>query len=327
VGRVVTIRPQCITALTPAANYNVHILDGACEFLVAERQLRNTYETNREVKYWATYFLLKAITTSGDIQNWRSQRQLILPFLQMNEPTLYSHLKALKQRGLLTIDRQFNIHLASFRRAAEILEIPYAGTVAIPYNPFRHEGKQVFQYFLRAEEFRYQQDRQLSALTYHLDKNPLLRNDLLLLLTRRGANQQRLLKDAKYLQERLLDMQMQSFKHGSEILEYVFTLRADINRSIDRIKKNHAYRSARSVSYLKQRMIALKVIKVEKVCVESKVRSRIYVPDPKARKGLRDGYKWIDPKKETAWFLTDQIKITYEPIHKRFRQDLEKKAA
>lgn len=326
-SRVRTISPQCITEIDPKKDYLVYILDGSPEALCSERCLVNKYETNRLIKYISDYYLLKALTTSGIIQNWRSQRQLVLSWLQMNEPTFYNHVKQLRQLGLLTVDRHFNITLVSYRKAAEILNIPYAGTTGIPYNPFKHEAKQSFQYFLRVEEFRTRKEDQLNGLMYNLDKNPLLKNDLAWLMVHQGANPERLATDPDYYQQRLLRLQINSFRHGSEILEYIFTRRADIERSVNRIKEDHHYKSARSVSYLKKKLRELKLVNIEKVCVKSLKRVRIYVPDATKKKGARDGYKWLLKAKETAWFLCDQISIIYQPQKAFRRHESEKKAA
>jgi hypothetical protein len=301
----------------------VPVLIGAVEELVSQRELRNKYETNRSIKTWSAWFLLKSLTTSGKIQRWRKQTTYLLKWLQMSERSFYRRLDEMIDLKIVTLEDD-DIILVSYRDAAKILDIPYSGLLNIPYNPENHGGKQIFQYFLRVEEFRYQQERQLSALLYHLDKNPLLKNDLHLLLVKYGADGQQLQRDACYFQERLLKLQMLLFKEGSDILQYILTHRADINRSVSRIQKNHAYKAKQSVSYLKACMIKLKLILVEKKCVHSKDRSRIYIPEgPKKR----DGYKWINKTKETAWFLTDQIRFMYELERRKTGEQSGRKAA
>lgn len=299
----------------------VPVLIGAAEELVTHRELRNKYQTNRSIKTWSVWFLLKALTKSGKLQQWRKQLTFLLSWLQCNERTLYSRLHEMEALELISIDEKGNINLISYEKAAAILDIPWCGTKSVPYNPSKYEGNQIFQYLLRAEEFRYQQNRQLEALTYHLDNNPSLKNNLHVLLVQQGADSQRLFKDPRYYQQRLLQLQLQLFKEGSEILAYVCTHRADINRGVAAIQNNHGYKSAQSASYLKKRMFQLGVIRVEKICVESKVRSRLYVPVAAANKEGRrdrDGYKWISATKRTALFLTDQITFAYEmPDEKR----------
>lgn len=302
----------------------VPVLIGAAEELVRHRELRTKYETNRSIRTWSTWFLLKALTSSGKIQKWRSQREYLFHWLQLNENTFYARLHEMKALGLVTIDDHENIHLVSYEKAAEVLNIAYTGLVRLEYNPEKYAGKQAFQYILRAEEFRYQQSRQLNALLYHLDKNPLLKNDLHSLLIKYGADGQQLLKDGSYFQERLLKLQMLLFKEGSDILQYVLTHRADINRGVNRIKENHSYKTKQSVSYLKRRMLKLNVILIEKKKVESVERSRLYVPDGDKK---RDGYKYCRKSKNTVWFLTDQIQFAYAVSTKRTGEEKKRKAA
>ncbi len=321
-SKVISIQ-QAITELHPEATYHVAILTGAAECLVNQRELRTKYQTNRQIKYWSTYFLLKALTTSGQIKNWRSQRPLILGFLQMNENTFYNHLQALQTLNLVQVDEAYNIKLASYKAAAGILEITYTGLTIIPYNPLKNAGKQIFQYFLRAEEFKHQQQRQISGMMHHLGKNPLLRNDLQHYLMQAGADEKKL-KEPRYFREQLLKLQIAAFRHGSANLDYIMTRRADVNRSNGAIQKNHSYISKRSASYLKMRMKKLHIIAIQKICVESKERSRLYVPGEDGKR--TEAYKWNKKSQKTIWFLTDQITFNYEAKQKFERTEAEKKS-
>jgi hypothetical protein len=305
--------------------HEVPIITGAPEILVQQRELRNVYQTNRLVKVWASWFLLKAISPeSSKISNWISQRKLILPFLQLNENTFRRQLSSMVELGIATIDDDYSITLCSYKTAADVLGIAYTGLTNIYYNPVKHNGKQIFRYFITAEEFRYQQQRQLNALLYHLDKNPLLKNDLHLLMVKYGADGQQLQKSAAYYQERLLRLQMQLFKEGSDILSHVMTHRADINRGVNRIKENHSYKSTQSACYLKKVMAKLNIIAIAKKKVESAARARIYIPEGDRKK---DGYKYCKRTKQTVWFLTDQISFAYEATTRKTRQGEKRKAA
>lgn len=298
----------------------VPILNGAPQALVAHRELRGQYvtkggegyQTNRSIKTWSTYFLLKALTTSSLICDWTKQKKYILEWCQCNENTFRRHLSELKSLNLCQVFKNRSIQLVSYEKAAEILDIPFSGTTKIKYSPYDTQGKQVFRFFITAEEFRSEQTKQLEALTYWLNKNLSLKNELHLMLLKFGADDKQLRKP-EYYQQRLLALQMQLFKEGSDILSYVFSRRADINRSVNLIKEHHTYKSKQSVSYLQRRMAKHKVINVQKICVESKVRSRLYIPDGLDKR--RDGYKWLDKKGVTAWFLTCQISFNYELQH------------
>ena len=287
------------------------------ELVVGNRELRGQhakksagYETNRDIGDWSLFFLLKPLSTSGVVQNWRSQRPFLLAWLQINEPTFYTKIGRLKKAGFLTIDISFNIHLVSYAKAADIMGIAYAGTYNIAYNPYINAGKQNFRYLIIAEEIKHHQHRQLAALMHKMDNNPPLKKALLSMLIQHGADGRLLLADEHYFQQRLLLLQLQLFKAGSNILSYVFTCRADINRGVKLMKKHHNFKSVQSVTDLKKRLIKLHIITVEKRKAESLERSRIYFPEAGA---VREGYKYIKKKKITALFLTDQIGF----IHKK----------
>lgn len=297
----------------PAA---VPVLIGAAEALVTQRELRGQYvtkggtgyHTNQAIKTWACWFQLKALTTSGKIKAWTQQVTRLLSFVQMNENTFRRRLQEMQQLELISITEEYDILLASYQDAALILDIPYQGTIQIDYNPEKNNGKQIFQYFLRAEEIKVRQQKQREALTYHLNKNPLLKNNLHVLMVQQGSDSHRLDRDPEYYRQQLLKLQMQLFKKGSDILDYVMQRRADCNRSTSLIKEDHHYRGPASVTYLKRKLQQLDLVKIDRVSVESDCRSRLYIFSPLSDK-KRDGYKWNDKKKQTFWRLCDQVAV------------------
>lgn len=290
-------------------DYTVSILVGAAEELVRRRDLRKVYETNRDIKIWSSWFLLKTISpNSSFIEHWIKQKDIILDFLKLNENTFRRQLKEMVRLGLATVDH-YNITLTSYIKAADVLGIAFNNTYSVTYNPSQYEGKQVFRYLLTAEEFKERQERQLGALMNHMDKNPTLRNDIVMMLHQHGADE-RYLNHPRYFQERLLQLQLQLFRKGSDLLSYIYTHRADINRGVKCIAKHYSYKSSQSVSYLKKRMAFFGIISVQKLSVASENRSRLYVPGENGKQ--RDGYKWLSRAKITALFLTDQITFNHE---------------
>lgn len=288
--------------------YRIPVLVGIAAHAVSQRALVNKYETNRFIRYVALFHLLKAISPGvGIIQNWRSQQPLICTFLGISERTLWSLLKLLCDKQLAVVDK--DIKLVSWKEAAHIFEIPYQGTTTINYNPFKNAGKQDFQYLLRGMEVQNNQVKQLETLLYKLDQNLSAKNELFVEMVRRGADLQRLQKEPLYLVQQLLQLYVNAFKEGTAICLYIMTYRADLNRGVKGIQKDHCYKSMQSVAYMKRRMREWGVIEVEKKRVESKVRTRLYVPEGE---GKRDGYKWNGITKRTIWFLCDQIKFLYE---------------
>ncbi len=286
------------------------------EELVTRQQLRNKYFTNRDIDTVGYWLLLKALTKSNQIQNWRGQKKYLLGWLKCSEKSFYSRLEEMIRLQLVEkVDKQCNIFLVSYEKAASALDITWCGNYPLTYNPNQNAGRKIFQYILRAEEIRSNQDHQFDTLHHKLEKNPQDKIQLHYLMVKAGADGQRLYKDRQYFQERLLLLSMQLFKEGSEHLKLVQDYRADINRSVATIAKHHCYKSKQTVSYKKFIMEKLGLISREKKSVRSSERSRLYVPDGKG--GKRDAYKWIGRQKSTALFLTDQISFLYESMRRK----------
>lgn len=227
----------------------------------------------------------------------------------MTENSFRARLEELQQLKLIRVQDNRSISLISFESAASILGIDYEGTIKIEYDQTL-PGKQIFQYFLRAEEIRSNQQRQLMALWYYSNRHPLIKDALTeMLIKQLGSDQKELQKNLTYFQQQLLLLQQKAFKDGSPLLEFVLTFRADINRSVFGIKMQHSYKSCQSVSYMKKVMKKMEIITIQKVCIESTARARIYIPDGRRR---REAYKYIKSTKKTAWFLTDQINFLFK---------------
>jgi hypothetical protein len=302
----------------------VPVLAGAAEELVTHRELRHSYCTNRSIKTWSTYFLLKSLTTSGVINAWTKQKSELLAYVKCTENAFRARLSEMAALKLVSITSNRSLLLTSYQNAAGILGIAYTGTIKIEYN-VQLPGQQIFQYFLKAQEIRSNQQKQTEALWYHAGKNPLLKDALCQQLLQSGANRKRL-AEQQYFQQQLLKLQQTAFKEGSPLFGIIHTLRADINRSCRGIQKEHGYKSAQSVSYLKKRLTQISLASIQKISIESKERSRLYVQEP-GEKRKKDAYKWIPAKQVTAWVLCDQLNIQFKTIQQKTIQHEKNKAA
>ncbi|MFC0772417.1 hypothetical protein [Terrimonas alba] len=304
---------------------DVRVLIGAPELLVARRNTYGAgskYQTNRQIKYWSTWFLLKSLTTSSFIQHWTSQKKFILAWVQMGERTFRQHLKWLAKENLLIHDSSNpnSIRLVNFEDAAKKLGIEYTGTFRVSYDYKKNKyAKQTFQYLIRTEEFEYHKQRQAKAIMRKLEQNPALKKNIIYCIGQMGADYERLMSDPAYFIGRLLLLQVKMFKEGSEFLNYIMDLRADVNRGVILIKRHHGYRSSQSVSYMKRKMKEFGYAVIRPRAVESDVRSRFSVPVTEGtpdqdvlKDGRRNGYIWIPTKKVTVWRLCDQVKRNYD---------------
>jgi hypothetical protein len=302
---------------TPAnhtAPLSVPILIGAPAALVGCRELRNKYMTNRDIKTYAAFFLLKTLSTTGVIQEYENQMGVILPLIQCNKQTAAARVKEMAALGLckLTIVEVSNncylttIHLVSYKEAAAKLGIKYNGLINIIYDQEK-KGNQIFQYLIRTVEIADNAATQLEAIHYKLNKNPLLKSNLMHLLMQQGADEKKLHTSRLYFQKRFLLLQQQAFKDGTELEAVIYALRADTNRSAGTIKSHHCYKSAASVTYLKKRMQDLKLITVTRMITESDCRQRLY------RDG-GDAYKWAKGRKITLLRQCDQIEVKVQTL-------------
>jgi hypothetical protein len=294
--------------------YKIPVLIGAADELVTRRAKKNVYHVNPELKYWATWFLLKSFTTSGRIQAWNKQKKELLEFLRMSDGSFRNQLYKLQQLKLISIDksavgRDRDITLTSYKEAAAILGIIYKGTELIEYKPSSYANEtQVFRYLLAASEIVSNQQLQLDELYRKFQKNCSGHTtEILLQLKQIGADTQRCTTDKQYLQQQLLKLQKIVFREQSEMASVTFSLRADVNRSCKKLAADHNYAHAQSASFIKKKLEKLGACKIEKVRVHSEARTRLYVPSADGRR--RDGYKWIKGSKVTAWFLCDQISV------------------
>jgi hypothetical protein len=218
---------------------------------------------------------------------------------------------------LIILQKNRTIKLTSFETAAGILGIDdYKGEIKIEYNE-KIQGKQVFQYYLRAEELRNNQYTQITTLWYKANKDPQVKERLDFLLVKEIKSDAKLLrKNVTYFQQQFLLLKEKAFSESPTLLDELsqIGINPQINRSVTTIQAKHHYKSAQSVSYMKSVMRKNKIITVQKTVVESKNRSRLYVPDPGAasnKSSWRDGYKYIPATKKTVWFLCDKIDFSY----------------
>ncbi|MES2773403.1 MAG: hypothetical protein V4722_04425 [Bacteroidota bacterium] len=291
----------------PLTLYKVPIITGAPEMLVCRRELRNKYYTNRDIKTWAAYFLLKSLTTSSIIKQWDQQSSFLEGVLQCNERTLRARLAEMVHIGLCQLcTATKNLTLTSYEKAAEILDIKYEGTTTILYDTATQRGCQVFQYLIRVDEIQNAKLKQLKALNYHITKNPLLKESLMQEMERFFNDDRQKLENGVFFQKRLYELQSISFKEGSAIYEIIHHRRADINRGVKGIQNDHAYKGLSSVSYMKKVLVKYNLVTVKHNVVESRERNRVSFLTCD-RKTNEKQSKWNKHNKSTLMVFCDDI--------------------
>lgn len=292
----------------------IKILVGSPAEIVCQRELRNKYCTNRNIKAWAVYYLLKSQTTSGHIKQWEKQATELAAFCGMSRQTFRHYVQQLIALKLADGDwhtkkertANTNLTLCSYEKAADILGITFKGTVEIEYKNFT-DAKQIFQRQLMADDIRHNQEAQLVAFTKKVNKNPLLKQMLTQALIQLGAVEKEL-EGAAYFAAQVIRLQEEAFKNGSAIYNFVHQLRADLNRGVKRIASAWCAKSPSTATYHKRAMEKAGLIAIGKKIVHSACRKRLYLDDG------TELYKWIKGTGQTAWVLCDQLTVAHKVL-------------
>ncbi len=280
----------------------IQIPHSLAEAVISQRTLVNKYETNKIIRAIDTWLCLKSTTTSSIIQHYHKQLPALLQTCKISKASFLNRLHYLQSQKLITWDmRNRSITICSYKKLAD--HFNYIHTSLIPKIYDVTDNKRIFDH-ISAVEWQCNQDLQRKALHNHLDKNPEIKSAQIEIMCRGGADRKRLLDDKIYYQQTLWHFQQQSFKTcppGSETYQILHAFHADVNRSTHKaLKRSRNYKSASSVSYEKKRMVNTGIIKVEKIKVLSRVR---------ARKNKEYRVRWLEHKKQTIWFIPDQVTI------------------
>lgn len=224
--------------------HQIKILKGITPILVGKRELRTSYVTGTEIKSLGFMFLLKSMTTAGQIKNYPKQLKAISAFCKCSKGTFYTRLYELVQMGLVKVDR-YTIHLASFKKIAEHYELPTIEFHLINYDT-EDKGKTI-EYILKTVEIAENQQRQQNEVQRKINKTPeieLAYNSLC-----RAQN-----KPAEFTLKNLHTKQRETYSVGADDYDVLHSINPDLNRSAKSIKKAYGHVSVRNVAYLKRQL-------------------------------------------------------------------------
>lgn len=211
------------------------------------------YMVNRIVKIYDTFIALKTLTTSGHIQNYIGQLDLILERCKVSRSTLYSRLSELEKMSLVTREKSgssIRLVLKSWKQIADELLINLDEYYIIKYD--LNKPEQRIEYHLRDVEFEEAADKQKLGLTSTLSKIPN-KDNIYALLVFHGADQSRL-HELDYFCECLKNIQQKLFVSGTDRRDALFNLNPVIARSAHTIRTAHGLKCKLSVKYLKHQL-------------------------------------------------------------------------
>lgn len=276
------------------------IPQGLAKQIVAQRELRTTYQTNRLIKVYGFYLALKTVTTANKIQNFSSQTALLCNYTKTSRASFYSYLKKAEELKLL-FRKEGDIHLLSWDQLFKT-----HGLSQKCFTTFEHDllnKNQTPGYLVVAAEIHENQNTQIHAVIQKIDNNPLLKFRLNI---NDGANLQTI--------QRIQVEQKNSFMHGlpsgSEIgYEMLHLLNVDFQRNWRKIRTDYAFKSKLSVTYLKQQLQIRGIATVSHRMLTSTQKCRKWKINEEGKKKQQlTTYDTL--KNQTVWRQPDLISLT-----------------
>jgi hypothetical protein len=136
-----------------------------------------------------------------------------------------------------------------------------------------------------------------------VNKHSEYKNELLTALRQRGFNEDKI-DNPEYFADRLFALYVEDFRTGTEVHDILIHIRADINRSVNKLAYAWCI-SPQLTSYWKKKMRQQQIIDVSKIQVVSQ-----WTRDTnECHKNKFCHVIWNDKLKERVWFLCDQISV------------------
>lgn len=267
--------------------------------VVARRDLRVKYETNREIKAVGLFLLWKAQTTSGLIKSWNQQKHNLCLVARCSEFTLRGHIKLLLQLQLIKII-DGDIQLASWEDLARIYEIDITEKFCFKYD---YQSKQKLHWWIVATDIQDNQNRQRYKCWQRLNKNPEHKAILLKAVIAGGADLSRI-NDPEYFLSQLRPLYLASHLRVSEIHDLLIQYRPFLDRGVKGMATACKAKCKSTASYIKKRLQSARIILVQKLSIESQERARNPFVD----------IKWLTDAKQTMLRLADFITVFPDPL-------------
>lgn len=261
---------------------------GISRLLVQERTLRVKYQTNRQIKYYGFFCILKSTTTSGLIQNYLKQIDFLCSITKRSKSSFYNYINACIKLGLLVKEGN-SLRLKNWTSILAQFNLKDKAFLEYEYDIDNKE--QTPEYFMMIAEIRENQSYQVNSIIKEIQQNPQLKD----LLNEKKVNEQTALK--------LHRMQVQTFINGcggsERIYSIIHCINADFQRNASKLRKDFNFKSHLSVAYMKYQLVKRGLAQIQRrfICSESRMR--------KNRNQYFTG--WDEVLKVSTWQLPDEI--------------------
>lgn len=238
---------------------------GLASHLVNQRQLRTVYQTNRAVKVYGFFALLKTITESGVIKDYHAQIQDICELTKKSRTGVYTYINQCKGLGLIKLGG-CNLYLQSWQDAVNNVDCGYYSGLYTTLQYDTEHQKQTPEYLIYAAEIKENQDRQTLAVIRQIENNLPLAQTL-------GVDQTVQPKHVNQLHQ----LQVFTFVNGKSENDYslIHSCRADVQRTARTLRKAYGFKDRRSIKYLKKQLALRGIAIVAKRTLESESRNRV----------------------------------------------------
>ena len=216
--------------------------------LLKHREKINKYQTNREIKQIALFYLLKHLTTSGVVKEYAKNLKSILAITGLSQGTFYSQVRELKKKGLI-VKNAHNLILSNYKTLLELYGIQDEATpITIKFNPSTHKFVHLLEFSTLADNMY----RQNIVIKKKLEKSPYT-----LEILQQYAKQQTTAKT-------LATAQKHAFVNGSDELNTLFFINPNITITWKRLFREYNFKSYKSVAYLKKKLQRNKIVTIDK---------------------------------------------------------------
>lgn len=216
--------------------------------VLKNRELNNKYQTNKEIKFLALYYLLKNISQTSIIKNYNSNLNHILEYTNLSQGTFYNHLNKLIQLGLVTKNAH-NLVVSDYNTLFELYDVePEQTPIYINYTPNKNKFIHLLEFSTIADNIY----RQNLVIEKKLEKSPYTLEIL-----------ERYAKQATTIRT-LAVAQKHAFINGSTELKQLFFINPNVVITWKRLFREFNFKSYKSVSYLKRKLKKNKLVMIEK---------------------------------------------------------------
>lgn len=263
--------------------------------VIALREKRNVYETNRHIKNIMCYIILKAVAPQGVIHNYKKQFGYLAQVCQCSKQTIAKRIAWLEDQQLL-INEGNDICLTGWKQAASLYELNLKEfkTVFYDYTTDKNIFLRLF-----AAEIETNKEQQAYMVKTKLKRNLALKLRVQAEMLRHGAKQDRL-NDLDYLHNGMRLLYINSFKVEPEFHSLLCHVRPDCNRGVKGMATAWSFKNRQLVSYYKRKLadseIAV-VTKGERITSQCRARNEF------------SHTIWNKTKKQTVLSLVDSIVI------------------